>query len=1720
MENIEREVSGTETSKKTRSLGLQSLYQSKVAKEGHGKRKSGVEDDGDISNKKRKIRKEVSLSSFQPTGKKSKSLDKVCVDGVSSELGDSDKLQLGLSQKLNSGSGLNSVSLNLDDNGNVICIPKRRRGFVGRRKFESNHVSKLSGLSSSKVGGSIDQITKMDGECKKFQNNQVAKMPSGSEACSVDQLVNLNGDSVGTVVTPRLRLKAGFDGLNANRISRVNSARHAKEGDGHLVVNSGDASSRKCRSNHRKRKDLASGSESVADKVEPSVDGLIKICDDFQDEDEENLEQNAARMLSSRFDPRCTGFSSKSKSSTSPSANALSFLIPSSQDFVGRGVNSLDSSDLATADAASRVLRPRKQHKEKGLGRKRRHFYEILSGDLDAYWLLNRRIKVFWPLDESWYYGLVNDYDPERKLHHIKYDDRDEEWINLQNERFKLLLLPSEVPGKSEPKIFALGDKLADEEERELTMDDDSYLGSYMDSEPIISWLARSSQRAKSSPFSVMKKQKTSHLSRNFVPPLLFDKTDDANGSLDVGSSERDTDIPSFLSALPERLTDASRGEKSMSESTITSSKDRKLPIVYIRKRFRNKGGGLYHLSENNACGSAPSYVTSLAPVVDSLRASKEYDSFLGCLDSRELLWSIDNAGLLKLNIPLILSKEFRFELHFPVPYFLKYTFGAEHFWFFRTISLLQYGPIMSTWPMVHLEMLFVDNIVGLRFLLFEGCLKQAVALVFLVLTVFNQPNERGKYVDLQLPVTSIRFKLSCIQDLRKQHVFAFCSYSKVKYSKWLYLDHKLRQHCLLTRQLPLSECTYGNIKALEGGSDQLDTNSVSGEPSSFEGSRKKYMQGIIPTGVLKECCSANMSQSSSNSDVKHGNIPPFALSFTAAPTFFLSLHLKLLMEHNVACISLQDHHSMYLLENSVHTCRRIADDCTLAEDFSENIPEITSGSNLVTSRREATCSGWLSCGKPQLGTDAIPVCDDGAGLKSYRNSQNGKINVSETSAYPKDPGKNAVDEVVQSQNGGCNDLESKQFVTPPQLVVLEDNASSGMSGASSYSSLNGIRVAIPSFDQVERPIDRRTHTPHSAQLSADLAWNVRDDIVHSPNPTGPRSMLHRNRNSSSSLSFGDFSHAWPDGKADFIGNGFGNGPKKPRTQVQYTMPFGGFDFSSKHKIHNQKGVPYKRIRRANEKKLDGSRSSQRNFELLGCDANVLITHGDRGWRECGVRVVLELADHNEWRLAVKLSGMTKYSYKATHFLQPGSTNRYTHAMMWKGGKDWVLEFPDRSQWMLFKELHEECYNRNIRAASVKNIPIPGVHLIEESDDNGTEVSFVHSSPKYFRQVETDVDMAMDPSRILYDIDSDDEQWILKNQESSDTTERKCEEISEDLFEKTMDMFEKVAYSQQRDHFTSDEIEELMAGVGPMEVIKVIHEHWQQKRQRKGMPLIRHLQPPLWERYQQQMKEWEQAMTKANSSHSNGCHGKAPPIEKPPMFAFCLKPRGLEVPNKGSKQRSQRKFPVSGHTHTVLGDHDALHAFGRRLNGFAFGDERVIFPGNIHESSDVSPLLHTSMKAFSPRDAGGPGYFSMSSEGSEWNHHPKLHRNKSKKIGAFLPLNDQQVVASYNQRTIGSRGNGVHQWNMGLPEWPSQKHYQAEASQRHHIEQLDSSDLDEFRLRDASSAAQHARNMAKLNREKAQRLLYRADLAIHKAVVALMTAEAIKASFEDSNVDG
>ncbi|XP_049376666.1 uncharacterized protein LOC125841560 [Solanum stenotomum] len=1703
--------SSIENSKKQRSLDLQTLYKSGDLKKG---KVSVGESDVDATKKKKKKKrksiKEVSLDKPEPSGKKSRSSkDEDHVNGDSVGPAESRLSSSKLEKGLDYSNQLSGFSLKLDINGNAI--PRRPRGFVGRSKFNNGRALQLSKVQTSVIGND-----KIEGELDKTEGDQLPKecALSGGEAKSDERSSKLPSHSAGNGVTLKVKRKRSVDDSREKKKDKVSSSRHVKE-DGHVAVNNGETSSGKHLSTRNKRKDSSSRSRKSVKNDVPSGDNLESFRQgSLNDDDEVNLEQNACMMLSSRFDPSCTGFSSKSRSSASQSAERLSSLLTSGQDFVSREGNSLTGSESVSVDTASRVLRPRQNLKERGISRKRRHFYEVLPRDLDAYWLLNRRIKVFWPLDESWYYGLLNDYDPERKLHHVKYDDRDEEWINLESERFKLLLFPGEVPGKRKVRKSANATESIDERKLDLVVDDDSHQGNCLDSEPIISWLARSSRRVKSSPSRTLKKQKTLQFSTPVVSSPVHVKTDGTGwnlGSLNSCIGRTDNDV-----LLPEKLIDHSMAENSFVESH-SSPNDGK-PVVYVRKRFRKMDGLPVYEADKAYVADIPT--VSVAPVVDELQ---NYKSSVRCIpgpQSEKFLSAIDDEGVLRLHRPLLEAKQFRVEICLPVLPLL--LLEAEQSWLSRSVLLLQHGAIMIRWPTFFLEMLFVDNVVGLRFLLFECCLNHAVAFIFFVLTLFNQTDEEWRYESLQLPVTSVRFRLSSIQDSRKQQSFAFSCFSKLKNSKWLHLDSKLQKRSLLARQLPLSECSYENIKSLNCRSDQLQFNAHA-DPSSF---KKKFVPDCLPKGTSTECCSARFTSSTLSSAMKLGRVPPFALSFAAAPTFFICLHLRLLMEHNFACVSLQDYSSINASQPVKNDGSRVkSSEIAGSEDNAET--SFTGASSAGGSSFAERQLGSLAC-KQQLGSTRVPL----------KSSQNCQLDVSRSSFTAKRSELDTSDVTVVSNNLESDDQVLDQFVGSPGRRHSK-NLSHRLSNARCHSGLVGMSVVIPSSDQVEGLSDGKeiivgeashlslntgddltsspNHTVTSDVVRSSNITGTGDLIVHSPNPSGPGGLPHRKRNSSSSSPFGEISPVWVDGKANFTGGGFGNGPKRPRTQVQYTLPYGGYDFSSMHKNHSPRTLPYKRIRRASEKKnADSCGGSQRNIELLACNSNVLITLGGvKGWREFGARIVLEIAGHNEWRIAVKFSGITKYSYKVHNVLQPGSTNRFTHAMMWKGGKDWVLEFPDRSQWMLFKELHEECYNRNIRAASVKNIPIPGVRLIEEIEDYASEVSFIRSSPKYYRQAESDVEMAMDPSRILYDMDSEDEQWLSKNNFSC-SGESKHEEISDEFFEKAMDMFEKVAYARHRDHFAPNELEELMVGVGPMEVVKSIHEHWQNKRQKNGMALVRHLQPPLWERYQQQLKEWEQAMSNASFGFASVCQKKAASMEKPPMSAFCLKPRGLEVPNKGSKQRSQRKISVSGHNHVVSRDQDGLHPFGRRSNGYSHGDEMIMYPS--HEYSDGSPMLHASPRVFSPREASGFGFFSLNSDVSDWNQ-PKFYRNKPKKIGSFHSHSNQHMVAVNDQRTVVKR-NGVHRWNMSLPGRSNKKHYRPEGSRGSAIEQFDSSDLHEFRLRDASGAAQHALNVAKLKREKAQRLLYRADLAIHKAVVALMTAEAIKAAAESANGDG
>lgn len=244
------------------------------------------------------------------------------------------------------------------------------------------------------------------------------------------------------------------------------------------------------------------------------------------------------------------------------------------------------------------------------------------------------------------------------------------------------------------------------------------------------------------------------------------------------------------------------------------------------------------------------------------------------------------------------------------------------------------------------------------------------------------------------------------------------------------------------------------------------------------------------------------------------------------------------------------------------------------------------------------------------------------------------------------------------------------------------------------------------------------------------------------------------------------------------------------------------------------------------------------------CIGNVLILQEDRECRENGATVELVSTNRNMWMLAATLRGETLLTHKAAQFDATGTSNRYTHAMMFKVKKGIWLEFEDRKQWLLFKHLHEQCYQRNARTVPVRQIPIPGVREVEECPGRAFGEAFVRPPVDYIRQRDFEEDMVAQSNRLFYDMDSEDEEWLLQTngERTSGRGSRSRPRISEETLERTIDKLEKVSFSEASEITVPDSAVEICHGLGSPEVIKAIHSYWLAKRLRKGMALIRHFQ--------------------------------------------------------------------------------------------------------------------------------------------------------------------------------------------------------------------------------------------------------------------------------------
>ncbi|XP_006643832.1 uncharacterized protein LOC102715614 isoform X2 [Oryza brachyantha] len=1431
--------------------------------------------------------------------------------------------------------------------------------FNGRheRSFSRN---KDGHLEHSVNSGEVAVIRKPHGVLRLRKLAQNVSIESGTGGSKVPRS---NGIAKATQVQRRNRQRKS-QALKENRVGGDDPVTYVKVENGTCGQ---DNSTNFCSENDVSVEKQPSLSGEPSEHVIPIKESSLHP----QEEENVNLEENAARMLCSLSDNRCDSAPRESTKPPNRSSNAC---------YIQHSDHFKDSCNKTKGVAAPRLLRNRDGKASFRKRRPRRHFYEVSPHDVDPFRIVKERIRVFWPLDETWYFGLVKEYDPMTRLHHVRYDDKDEEWINLQNERIKLLLLPSEARQKSNPHDSRSIFKPKYEVDEREGMDGNS-MGS-SESGPIVSLLSRSNY-ARSATSSNANNRNLTHTD---IAPVLFDKKQSILCS--TGGSP------------------ANGGEGILEDRTTLV--DSRFRLVYSRKRSCRRKNEFLNISEQDSDLKGKEITGALFASVAGRGSGTE------------------NAILRSHGILLLIQ---------PLKSIYKIVSEACHVWLLNTLVLLHRGAMVVLWPAVCLDILLVDNTLGLKHLHLETCLSSAVSFFGLLVGSFNSYSKQSTCNESKIPCTSVRVQISGLHG-RSQVVFVMFSFVGIKYPKWKHLEGQL-QHDHMKRGLSKVNCRCANIKQLmncTGAYQSVCTSmehlskglSIDAQDSLFF-TESKYSD-VNPVIF----CLDERSESVQNH-----------LDVAAAPSLLFFHHLKLRSESNLTSNGLPEFMPFTLEEDLVH---------------------------LAASASEA-CSVYVSP------SDAGPLDMGTAGCINHSGPANSKLSTTETASL----------ECNNSSIGGAN-ITSRSFAD--QIMDADNPCSGNLTSTCPPQNQRRCSIIIPEDKTSDLPDDKLLNKDEKALLPAsDLVQELNEYPIGRATPTAPRTTSHRNRFTSISRAFGDGSKLWQE---DVMMTGFAGGSKKPRTLVSYSVSPRSDEPGSKHKGHFRKIQSHSNAKTNGAKRLpDNSRSEHSSPESLTCVANVLVTVGDRGWREYDTQITIDSDGQSERRICVKLAEGTKYAHKVCQALQPGATNRYTHAMIWKGGAEWCLEFPDRSQWLIFKQMHYECYSHNIRAASVKNIPIPGVCFVEAYDDH--DIAPFVCSQDYIAHIGTDVEMALDESRVIYDMDSDDEAWFSRwsKKVGEDITPGK---LTDNLFERIMDKFEKLAYSHNCNELTVDQMKELDSDNIPLDTIKLIHDYWQEKRKKKGMPLIRHFQSAMWKIYEKQLQEWESTVLRIQGS-SNGYQEKLPP--KPSFFAFCLKPRGLQpqIPYKGPKQRSHKKLMSSG-CHSFSREQDGFYRPGKKYSEYA-GDGRACESydgGSIYSPTGYSPRL--SVRTESPR----------AFDGMERSSTPRFFRiNNGKRTASFAFSEDHQPPPSFRHQRA-KRGAPDH-WNAAIHDWPSSKHLLPGASHSPRVV-----DIEELKQRDASSAAQHAVAVARMKREKAHLLMHKADLAIHRATVALMMADAIKAS--------
>lgn len=240
------------------------------------------------------------------------------------------------------------------------------------------------------------------------------------------------------------------------------------------------------------------------------------------------------------------------------------------------------------------------------------------------------------------------------------------------------------------------------------------------------------------------------------------------------------------------------------------------------------------------------------------------------------------------------------------------------------------------------------------------------------------------------------------------------------------------------------------------------------------------------------------------------------------------------------------------------------------------------------------------------------------------------------------------------------------------------------------------------------------------------------------------------------------------------------------------------------------------------------------NIEAMSCSANVLVIEPDKCYREEGAVIAMELSAAKQWILTVKIDGARKFNLTTEKVMRPCSSNRVTHDIIWVGDSGWKLEFPDRQDWLIFKELYKGCSDRNVQTPAVSIIPVPGVReVLGYAESNPPEFARPVS---YITVKDDELARALARSTANYDMDCDDEEW-LRN--FNDQPGLENDHLSAERFELLIDAFEKGFYCDPDSYSDEKAAVSTCPNKEKKEIVEAVYSYWLKKRKQNRSSLIK-----------------------------------------------------------------------------------------------------------------------------------------------------------------------------------------------------------------------------------------------------------------------------------------